>query len=175
MINRSRFHSELERSRIPIHTQALSHAVGALSALAVPEPMHVAEESYIQARNLLDMCELEESGLMLNNINTLQTCILLVYYELKKPTFNRAWMMLARAIRLSKIMRLECVDIATRTTSAQPSSPLTAPADIEERRRTFWQLYILDSLVDMGNSWGTVFENVSLHPTHLNEHNTWIT
>ncbi|KAI1503394.1 fungal-specific transcription factor domain-containing protein [Biscogniauxia marginata] len=165
MINRSRFYSELAHSHASIHVQALSHAVGALGALAVPEPMHIAETSYIQARNLLDMCEREESGTMLSNINVLQTCILLVFYELKKPKFARAWLTLGRAIRLSKIMGLEYGDVDEGTTSARSNSftPLpvpSTPVEIEERRRTFWQLYILDALPDMGISWGTMFDDI---------------
>ncbi|KAI0442996.1 hypothetical protein F4803DRAFT_517080 [Xylaria telfairii] len=166
MINRSRFQAELGHSHVSgIHVQALSHAIGALGALTVPELSYVAETHYTQARTLLDMCEREESGTTLSNINVLQTSILLALYELKKSNFASAWLTLGRAIRLSKLMCLECVDTNAGAAPTRSSSfvsiatPLT-PAERVERRHTFWQLYILDALANSGVAWTTTFDNV---------------
>ncbi|ORY69607.1 fungal-specific transcription factor domain-containing protein [Pseudomassariella vexata] len=155
IVNRSRVHRELEQRPESIEVQALAHAIGALGALAVPEPSFAVETCYNQARSLVDICERQEDGAVLSKTNPLQTCVLLCLYEFRRPNFARAWITLGRAIRLAKISRLDSLDEYTdppgtmHSSCFGPPSPVLNPADMEERRRTFWQLYILDGFAAM--------------------------
>lgn len=167
IVNQTRFYAALAQQPDSIHVRALSHALGALGALAKPGLAHIAKTSHIEARNLLDMCEREEGDAMFGNINSLQACILLTFYELKQPNFARAWMTLGRAIRLSKIMGLPWMDTEAGVPALYlgPFTPLpsaSVPAETEERRRTFWQLYILEAFTGMRTNWVSPFEEVSL-------------
>ncbi|KAK0726004.1 hypothetical protein B0H67DRAFT_551427 [Lasiosphaeris hirsuta] len=149
-----------------IQAQALSYAVATLGALVTREHSYALETCYNHARNLLDRCERQDNGSVLTNINTLQACALLCLYELKKPNFTRAWMTLGRAIRLAKIMCLdradEDSDPADGTNHRKlfllpPAAP--DPAGMEERRRTFWLLYILDGCAVLRSRTPSAFEN----------------
>ena len=153
-INPSRFYNELTHSPESLHIQALSNAIATVGALADPELTYAIEACYTQARNFLDACERQDNGEALGSINMLQACVLLCFYELKHPNFPRAWLTLGRAIRMSKIMGLEKMD--ADPTIAAVRQPVFAPAtsvldttELEERRRTFWQLYVLDGLAGM--------------------------
>ncbi|KAJ5715839.1 uncharacterized protein N7483_013020 [Penicillium malachiteum] len=124
----------------------------ALGALSSPETTEQAARIYQEARTMLDICERQESGESLTSINILQACALLTLYELKRPNQARAWMTLRRAIGLSKIMSLE----QPEGPSNQPVEDWNLPTKLrpfasdsceaEERRRSFWILYILDAI-----------------------------
>lgn len=155
MLNRARFQTELADFSPPINIQALSYAVAALGALTSSEYASTRDKCYQKARELLDLCERQDSGGMLVSINTLQTCVLLALYEFKSPNFARLWMTLGRAIRLCKMMSLDMLDAERSSITIvgmpKPSSqlpfqlpPSSDPAVLEERRRTFWILYIFD-------------------------------
>ncbi|KAK5651591.1 hypothetical protein OQA88_11864 [Cercophora sp. LCS_1] len=133
----------------PVKIQALAYVVAALDALTSGEyGVSVKDRCYNQARELLDLCERQDNGSMLANINTLQTCVLLALYEFKSPNFPRLWMMLGRAIRLCKMMGVDMLDVAPEPSQPpQPPfllPPTSGPAELEERRRTFWILCIFD-------------------------------
>jgi hypothetical protein len=154
MVNQARFQAEAAAFSPPINIQALSHAVAALGALSSAEYISAGDKCYNRARELLDLCERQDSGGMLVSINALQTCVLLSLYEFKSPNFARLWMTLGRAIRLTKIMGLDMLDADHCGTNAGLSKhppqlpfqlpPASDPAVLEERRRTFWILYIFD-------------------------------
>jgi hypothetical protein len=146
MVNQSRFLAEIAEPSPPINVQALSYAIAALGALTSAEYSSARDECYNQARELLDLCERQDSGRMLVSINTLQTCVLLALYEFKSPNFVRLWITLGRAIRLCRMMGLDTLDAGTSNTLPGPFElpPATSPAEMEERRRTFWILYIFD-------------------------------
>ncbi|ROV93446.1 hypothetical protein VPNG_09631 [Cytospora leucostoma] len=154
MVNRARFQAEAAAFSPPINIQALSYAVAALGALTSTEYVSARDKCYNQARELLDLCERQDSEGMLVSISTLQTCLLLALYEFKSPNFARLWMTLGRAISLCKMMGLDMIDADRSGSSAglfkqRPPSPFqlppsSSPAVLEERRRTFWILYIFD-------------------------------
>lgn len=162
-INPVRFHAELAQCPDSIPLQALSHAIAALGALASNELSGALEACYNQARTLLELCERQENGAALVDINTLQTYVLLGVYEFRQPNFARAWMTLGRAMRLAKIMGLDKKNPQHAVSLDQDlfitlPPPLLDPAQMEERRRTFWQIYILDTYAAMRTKSPPVFD-----------------
>lgn len=150
IISWARFEAEISQPIPPIEVRLLSYAMQALSTFSLgPEQRAASEKLYEQARYQLDVCERQESGESLTNINTLQACVLLTLYEFKRPNFSRAWITLARAIRLAKVMGLDKPDGAAGLMNdprlCKPPAQPTTPADQEERRRAFWVLYIFDA------------------------------
>ncbi|GIC85926.1 fungal specific transcription factor domain-containing protein [Aspergillus udagawae] len=152
LICRSRFEAEISEMSPSIEVQSLSFAIAVLGSFSVPELRCHVDRCYEQCRTLLDLCERQDTGESLASINTLQALALLTLYEFKQPNFARAWMTLGRAIRLAKMIGLDQVD-------SPPNAAMTAPWDqrprlppascaviAEERRRTFWVLYVFDSL-----------------------------
>ncbi|KAK8062457.1 hypothetical protein PG997_014554 [Apiospora hydei] len=166
-INRTRFQSEMTEFLPSIEAQALSYAIAVLGTLSMLDQRSSTDHCYERARSLLDVCERQEHGGSLTNINMLQACILLTLFEFKRPNFARAWMSLGRAIRLVKIMGLDQVGIKPLSENwglAQdnPLASETAPY-AEEKRRTFWVLYIFDSFASVRTNLASAFdESVSV-------------
>jgi hypothetical protein len=164
MVDQIRFETELSQPSPTIQVQALSYAIAALGALSVPELHCHVSNCYQQSRNLLDLCEREETGESLSNINTLQACTLLTIYELKQPNFRRAWMSLGRTTRLAQMMGLDQADGRPASVMnpqwSGPSQPPTLYNSIktEEMRRTFWVLYILDGFASIITQSGVAFD-----------------
>ncbi|KAL6861998.1 fungal-specific transcription factor domain-containing protein [Trichoderma novae-zelandiae] len=181
IINRSRFQHEISQPSPSVEVQALSYAIGTLTAFSVPELQYYVDHYYEQARNLLDICERQESGDSLSSINIMQASVVLTLYELKQPNFARAWLSLGRAIRLSKMMGLDSEESDSSMSSQwglrKPLVQRSSPADQEERRRVFWSLFIFDSFASLRVSAGPAFDgaiNVLLpspseYPDYLNE------
>ncbi|KAK8029896.1 hypothetical protein PG993_011187 [Apiospora rasikravindrae] len=161
-INRTRFQSEMTELLPSIEVQALSYAIAMLGTLSMLDQGSSTDHCYEQARSLLDVCERQEDGGSLTNINMLQACILLTLFEFKRPNFARAWMSLGRAIRLVKIMGLDQVGIkpVSENWGLTQDNSLTSEAApyAEEKRRTFWVLYIFDSFASVRTNLGSAFD-----------------
>ncbi|KAI0529972.1 fungal-specific transcription factor domain-containing protein [Xylaria digitata] len=131
----------------------LSYAMGALGALAFPKLGIPLEACYHQARHLLDLCERQEDKAKFADIRMVQACILLSLYELRRPNPARAWVTLGRAIRLGQVISLDTSENHTEGSFCpgqfNPLTPSSDPEELEERRRTFWLLYLLDSYTVM--------------------------
>ncbi|KAL5084591.1 hypothetical protein Trisim1_011593 [Trichoderma cf. simile WF8] len=181
IINRTRFQHEMSQPSPSVEVQALSYAIGTLTAFSVPELHYYVDHYYEQARNLMDICERQDSGDSLSNINIMQAYVILTLYELKQPNFARAWLTLGRAIRLSKMMGLDTVETDSSMGTQwglrkQLIHPISS-ADQEERRRVFWSLFIFDSFASLRVSGGPAFDgdvNVQLpslsdYPDYSNE------
>ncbi|KAL8366731.1 hypothetical protein RB595_010542 [Gaeumannomyces hyphopodioides] len=162
IINRARLEVELAQTPPSLGVEALSNVIAALGACTVPEyggRGGRAESHYERARSLLDECEREESGASLASINTLQTCTFLTLYELKQPSFARSWLTLGRAIRLGKMMGLDQPDDGHSQRSVAASWGLPhATGEAEERRRTFWALYLLDGFSSLRSNCDPAFD-----------------
>ncbi|KAF7524692.1 hypothetical protein G7054_g11329 [Neopestalotiopsis clavispora] len=161
MINRTRFQAEISESPPSVEVQVLSHAIAVLGTFSVPELRPYTDYYYEQARSLLELCERQEGGTSLTNINTLQACVLLNLYEFKRPNFARAWMTLGRAIRIAKIMGIDKANITPVADQwgfrGSTSGPETPPSS-EEKRRTFWVLYIFDSFASVRTNSSSAFD-----------------
>lgn len=164
IINRTRFEHEISQPCPTAEVQTLSYAMGALAAFSVPELQDHASFYHEQARSLIDLCERQESGDSLENINILQAFVILTLYELKQPNFARAYLTLGRAVKLAQILGLDNVKsgsgmYTTWGLSKQPNRSIN-PAEQEERRRVFWSLFIFDSFTSIRSNISPTFTGV---------------
>ncbi|PON25361.1 fungal specific transcription factor domain-containing protein [Trichoderma gamsii] len=163
IINRSRFEHEISLPYPTSELQALSYAMGALAASSVPELQDYASFYHEQARNLIDLCERQESGDSLGNISFLEAYVILTLYELNQPNFARAYLTLGRAIKLVQILGLDSVKSKLGSArwgfSKEPNHSISL-AEQEERRRVFWSLFILDSFASLRSSISPTFTGV---------------
>ncbi|KAI0909792.1 fungal-specific transcription factor domain-containing protein [Ustulina deusta] len=163
IISRSRFQRQLAEDPSSIQLQALSYAIGALGALAVPELGIPLDSCYHQARHLLDLCERQEDKAKFADIRMVQACIFLSLYEFRRPNPARAWVTLGRAIRLGQVISLDTSENHTGWSSYSgqfsPLSPPSGPEEVQERRRTFWLLYLLDGHTIMGGNLNSFFHD----------------
>ncbi|KAF4467094.1 Transcription factor, partial [Fusarium albosuccineum] len=109
-------------------------------------------EIYAITRKHLNTCEMDDIGESFANLNVLQALLFLLRYEIMASQLTRAWMTLGRAIRLASVLNLQKLDSSVPAHENVPGLhvvlPLTAdPVLLEERRRAFWCLFILETYV----------------------------
>lgn len=162
MINESRFHEEAAKRPFSPEAQVLLHATGILGASTMPEYESYVKLCYDQTRRLLDEYGRQESGYHLTRLENLQAYVILAFFEFRRPNFARAWLTLGRAIGLAKILGLCRTEtrpcLATQWGLRDIPPSYADDAIEEERRRTFWALYILDGFANIRTNSGSTFE-----------------
>ncbi|KAK4141953.1 fungal-specific transcription factor domain-containing protein, partial [Dichotomopilus funicola] len=172
IINRTRFEADLEAAETPqpssLGVHALSWAMATLGSSSIPELQGHVDRCYDKCRVLLELAERQDTGESLD-LHSLQALILLTLYEFKQPKFARSWMTLGRAIRLAKMMGLDqgacCLSAVPDPSHVGPSLPPPAnPSEAEERRRTYWALFVLDAISTMQTNARTALERPNKMP-----------
>ncbi|KAJ3546442.1 hypothetical protein NM208_g1997 [Fusarium decemcellulare] len=148
----ARFFEELALEPDSHSFLALRNAVGLVSAAISPQHKHLQQEIYVITRKHLDTCEMDDIGESFANLNVFQALLFLLRYEIMASQLTRAWMTLGRAIRLASVLNLQKLDSSVPAHENVPGLhvvlPLTAdPVLLEERRRAFWCLFILETYV----------------------------
>jgi hypothetical protein len=152
-INRDRFETEITRDDGPA-LSALNYAIALAACSHSPEEHNQQSTCYVLARNYAERCEREDH---LNDLNFLQALLLIGRFEAKSRKLERSWLTLGRAAMLCRFLGLHRMDEIRHGQNMQNgelhsdslfSLPQTEdPVLLEERRRTFWGLYILESYV----------------------------
>ncbi|EED18137.1 conserved hypothetical protein [Talaromyces stipitatus ATCC 10500] len=153
MIDRSRSIAALEdgSSQSP-EVNSLIYAIAMAGAGINKESDELVSACHHHARRCLEDAEREYPGVRFLSIHALQAMLLITYHEFKKQDFSRGWMSLGRALRLTRLMGLHEMDMEASPNNSTTDPALQLPlqkattlAEIEERRRTFWVAYILDT------------------------------
>lgn len=95
---------------------------------------------------------MRSSGHLSVSLAHLQTWALVSRYEFKTMQLPRAWMSTGRAARLAAMMCLHKLDgdiSDIKYILSQTSSWI----EQEERRRTFWNIFLTDRCASIGNGW----------------------
>ena len=114
---------------------------------------------YSKAKRHIDSAPSGE-GAVVASITTLQTMLLVAFYELRIARFSLAWTTISHATWLAQMLQLPALD------SPHPSEqqtgllfPTLYPAinnDRNEARRTLWAALTLTSFMGVGVSWNIV-------------------
>ncbi|KAI1816753.1 hypothetical protein GGS20DRAFT_536077 [Poronia punctata] len=120
---------------------------------------------YRRARQYAELDEMKGHGEHFITTSHAQTWCVLATDEAKSTMFTRAAMSCARAVRLVLMMGLHHLDAPP-----DESSPTLAPprdwAELEERRRTFWGVFCIDSHCSISTGWPHLID-MSEVTTHL--------
>lgn len=131
---------------------SLQYAMWALASNGNEQygPLH--DVLYARARQYAEADELKGHGEHFITVHHAQAWSLICTDEAKSMLFTRAAMSSARAIRLAHMMGLHRLD----NFPEEPSPALMPPRDwqeLEERRRTFWGIFCLDSHCSVSTGW----------------------
>ncbi|KAI0468800.1 fungal-specific transcription factor domain-containing protein [Xylaria cf. heliscus] len=165
----------LEDSPENIAVRSVSYTMALLAASLSQSHQQVEKAYYMKARYFIDLCEAEEDTDAFKSIYFLQALILLTRFELNKKNCARAWMTLGRTIRLAKMMRLDQMDEPPDPALSldNPDLPYvhmhatTDIVELEERRRCFWALYILEGFCCVTSGRPGMLEDDSMIHVHL--------
>nr|ART34990.1 putative Zn2Cys6 DNA-binding transcription factor [Fusarium sp.] len=157
-LNQDRFAAESMGGSVAI--SALIYAVALAGCAHSSTSQNKESACYILARNYAEKCERDGQ---LDELNLLQALLFIGRYEAMSGKLERSWMTLGRAVMLSRLLGLPYMDKGDQGDGIQDpqthdGSGLSLPetADqvlLEERRRTFWALYILLSYVKTRTGW----------------------
>ncbi|EXM34319.1 hypothetical protein FOTG_01184 [Fusarium oxysporum f. sp. vasinfectum 25433] len=157
-LNQDRFVAESMGGGLAI--SALIYAVALAGCAHSSTSQNKESACYILARNYAEKCERDGQ---LNELNLLQALLFIGRYEAMAGKLERSWMTLGRAVMLSRLLELPYMDKRNEGDGFQDSqrhdgSGLSLPETtdqvlLEERRRTFWALYILLSYVKTRTGW----------------------
>ena len=153
-INRDKFMIEPTVSGGPA-AKALVYAVAlAGCSYTTLEDSERQSTCYNLARDYAERCEREDC---MSDLNFIQALLLIGRFEASSQKLERSWLTLGRAAMLCRLLRLHRMDEvshdqSTESGGSQNSSRFSLPHTedpvlLEERRRTFWGLYILESYV----------------------------
>jgi hypothetical protein len=167
-INRDRFMAE----KTDTHSPAISALIYAVALAGCPPSSQDHNQQlvcYKLARNYAERCEQED---YLNDLNLLQALLLIGRFEAMNRKLERSWLTLGRAAMLCKLLRLNQMDatesdkgVHNYETQNGPRLALSHtenPVLLEERRRTFWGLYILQSYVRTRTGWEYQLEDTEV-------------
>ena len=154
-INRDKFMIESTVSGGPA-ASALVYAVALAGCSHItPEDSERQSTCYNLARDYAERCEREDC---MSDLNFVQALLLIGRFEATSQKLERSWLTLGRAAMLCRLLRLHRMDEVSHDQNTESgesqNSPLFSlphtedPVLLEERRRTFWGLYILESYVE---------------------------
>jgi hypothetical protein len=169
-LNRDRFVAESTGNGSSA-VSALVYAVALAGCSHSPRESNRQSACYNLARNYAERCEREDC---LKDLNFLQALLFIGRFEAMSQKLERGWLTLGRAAMICRLLRLHLTDEAVHGQDVQSvetpsSSPLfTAdPVILEERRRTFWGLYILQSYLKTRTGWECQLGDVKVRITIL--------
>ena len=147
-LNQERFVAELALTPESPPLLSLSYGIALIGCTISPQYDHLQQPCYHMARKYAEECEREEEEGNLASLNLFQALLFIIRHEIRGRRPLRAWVTIGRAIRLSRILGLHQMDCGTL-----PGNELSelrshlAPTDdellLEERRRSFWALYMV--------------------------------
>ncbi|KAK1979526.1 hypothetical protein LZ30DRAFT_596694 [Colletotrichum cereale] len=153
IIAKDSFYRRLAESPDSTSTGCISYSVALLGTMVSEQHRHRWKSCYTLARKYIDACECDVMPGSLASISLLQALLCLTRFDIGKRNCARAYMTLSRAARLASMMQLEQMDQVQTGTSSNSGVPSAVRIklqgthdllDLEERRRCFWGLYILE-------------------------------
>ncbi|KXH38712.1 all development altered-6 [Colletotrichum nymphaeae SA-01] len=129
------------------HT-SLQYAMWAMASSLSSQFQHLRDTMYREALDHLKNLDSPESPIEKEEglLEQAQAWILISMYELMQVGFHRAWASAGRAIRLIQLLRLSNIDTSCDKVSASTEDPGSF-VDKEEKRRTFWMAFCLDTVI----------------------------
>ncbi|KAI0887468.1 uncharacterized protein GGS22DRAFT_157229 [Annulohypoxylon maeteangense] len=130
----------------------LQYAIWALASHGHPKYNMYHDIFYRRARQYTETDEMKSYGEHFITVAHAQAYCVIATYEAKTMMFTRAAMTCAKGVRLAEMMGLHRLDGA-----AEEISPTLLPpkdwAELEERRRTFWGIFCIDSHCSISTGW----------------------
>ena len=114
---------------------------------------------YSKAKDYIEFAASDE-GAVLASIMTLQTMLLVAFYELRNARFSLAWTTISHATWLAQLLQLPALDSPHppehQTGSSFPTRYPMINSDSNEARRTLWAVLSLNSYMGVGVSWNII-------------------
>lgn len=159
LLNKARFYTSLAGGLRTRPRPYLFYAVLLISASVTEKYSALEHEFYTRCVKYIDRAEQNGFGEEVLNLQYIQALVLLCLYEHRAGSFARAWIYtgkVGRAIHMNNIHEIDA-PLGARFTGLF-SSPKFDPrakntAELDEARRVFWIMYILDHYGSVATGW----------------------
>ncbi|KAI5928400.1 fungal-specific transcription factor domain-containing protein [Camillea tinctor] len=143
----------------------LQYAIWSLAAGLEPKYEAYHPIFYRRARQYAESDELKGYGEHFITVAHAQAWTIIGTYEARVLMFTRAAMSCSRAVRLIQMMGLHQLD-SPKGDSVPTLLPPRDWAEMEERRRTFWGIFCIDSHASISTGWPHLIDATEI-TTHL--------
>lgn len=151
ILHAARYRAELDLPSVAQPPMYFRWGIWMLGALTLSAYAEQREAIYLRCRKCLEESEVMESQQSLWTLKGVQTWAMVATYEFSMMHYTRAWMSGGRASRLSSMLGLNKVDAKHTKFKSGMALPRDA-IEAEERRRTFWAVYLGDRFSAVGTS-----------------------
>ncbi|KKA26768.1 hypothetical protein TD95_002390 [Thielaviopsis punctulata] len=139
----------------------LQYAIWANASHEHPKYSKFHDFFYHRARQYAERDELKGHGEHFLTLGHAQAWVLLATEEARSLQFTRAAMSSARCVRLVQMMGLHRMDVEQEW-SVPVLSPASSWVEQEERRRTFWSAYCIDSHASLSTGWPSLINTADI-------------
>ncbi|KAL8389192.1 hypothetical protein RB599_010993 [Gaeumannomyces hyphopodioides] len=141
----------------------LQYALWAVAANEHPRYQSYPDVFYRRARQYLEADELRGVGEHFITVHHAQAWIFVATYEARCLMLTRAAMSCARAVRLCNLMGLHRLDDPEYEMQMMPTIlPAQSWLELEERRRTFWAAFCVNSHVSIYSGWPGIIDTATI-------------
>lgn len=148
---RQRFYFNLSTGRLKPYLLYAVLMTGA--SLSDNQLVRLKEQFYDRAAKYLYKAELKSFGEEILTLDYLQTLILMGIHDNRAGCFGRAWLTVGKATRAAHLCNMHDIEELRKSDLSSEEFNFSDPLAMEERRRTFWCLYVLDKYCALGCGW----------------------
>lgn len=155
-LHKNRFQSMLSLGKIKPHLLYSVLLTGA--SFSDNHLFHLQDQMYKRAVKYIFKTENFGYGEEMVNLQYVQSLVLIAIHENRIGSFGRAWLTVGKAIRAANQNNLHEIELLVNVRECFNMHVSFDPFntyDIDERRRTFWTVYVLDKYCAMGSGWPT--------------------
>lgn len=152
-LNKRKFLSQFGMGRVKPY---LLYAILMTGAYLSDSPLfHLQEQMYQRCAKYLQKAENKGFGEEILNIEFVQATLLMAIYENGSGSFGRAWLMVGKVVKAAHQNNLHDIEtlVATGRDRKNQFVDVSDEVLLEEKRRTFWTVYILDKYCSAGSGW----------------------
>lgn len=163
-IHRPRFMAALDLAPHMRPPACLRYAMWCSAASVSEKYKSCQQHFYERARKYAQLDEMKSFGEATITVSHAQCWVLIGAYEFKMMHYPRAWLSVGRAARLAQMMGLQRLD----GPSIDVKQCIPLPRDWterEERRRTFWMVFVEDRYASVGTGWPMMIEETDVSRT----------
>ncbi|KAL7904843.1 binuclear zinc transcription factor [Trichoderma velutinum] len=152
MLHQARYMDSLPLPPAARSPMCLRYIVLALAASISEAYKDMATPLYQRARSIADSNEMLGQGKDFLSLAHAQCWCLMSYFEARQAMFTRASISFSRSLRLAQILGLHLLDGSDQM-SMETGQCTTDLIELEERRRTWWVIFICDRFICATTGW----------------------
>ncbi|KAF2853081.1 hypothetical protein T440DRAFT_318257 [Plenodomus tracheiphilus IPT5] len=166
-LNKRRLQTRVREGVRDTGTQLVLHALVAICLRHMGRDALFLDEDEIRQQTKLSRVIVETHALRNVSVESLQALICLVFNFLNDGQTHRAWPLIGSLTRTIDYLQLTTEPTSSQSGSLMTPVRLVAPSndwtELEERRRLFWIVFLLDRFCSVSTGWNTSLTADDVH------------